>query len=49
LIASSLANGISQGKEKDFLIIWEVFLGDGKGDLVEQEIQLTDQDHETRF
>ena len=32
MIASSLANGISQGKEKDFPIIWEVFLGDKYGD-----------------
>jgi hypothetical protein len=26
-------NGISQEKEKDFPIIWEIFLGDGYGDL----------------
>ena len=33
LLAYSLANGISQGKGKDFPIIWEVFVGDGYGDL----------------
>jgi hypothetical protein len=29
----SLANGISQEKGQDFPIIWEVFLGDGHGNL----------------
>jgi len=33
ILCISLANGISQEKEKDFPIIWEVFLGDGYGDL----------------
>jgi len=32
LIAYNLAKGISQGKEEDFPIIWEVFLGGGRGD-----------------
>ena len=29
----SLVNGISQEKEKDFPIRWEIFLGDEAGDL----------------
>jgi hypothetical protein len=32
-----LADGISQEKEKDFPIIWEVFLGDGYSDLSRAE------------
>jgi len=30
---SILVNGISQEKEKDFPIVWEVFLGEGYGNL----------------
>jgi hypothetical protein len=39
-------NGISQGKEKDFPIIWEVFWGDKYADLKQSEgchIQLSNK------